>query len=77
MEFFKIICPGKGNVFIDGSFQGLSLDGSEPRVFQCNTGTHDIRMDCLDGKQCQKPVQRVRVEHTNPIQPMEVIFICA
>ena len=77
MEFFKLVCPEKGNVSIDGNFQGESMDGTEPRVFQCNTGIHDIAMACLNGKQCQEPVQRLRIEHTNPILPMEVIFTCA
>ena len=76
MEFFKIICPGKGNVFIDGIFQGESMDGTDPKIFQCNTGVHDISMDCLDGKICGEPSQRIRIEHTNPIFPMEVIFTC-
>lgn len=53
------------------------MDGAEPKIFQCNTGVHDIRMDCLDGKICDEPIQRIRIEHTNPILPMEVIFTCA
>ncbi len=77
MEFFTVPCPGKGKVFIDGQYQGDSLEDTELKVFQCNTGTHDIAMECLVDKQCVKTSQKVQIEGTNPILPMEVPFICA
>jgi hypothetical protein len=77
MEFFTVPCPGKGNVKIDGSFQGESVQGTTLHKFQCGEGTHDISMECLAGKQCQAPVQRVEIAGTNPILPMEVPFECA
>ncbi len=76
MEFFKVTCPGSANVLIDGIFQGETMDGADPRVFQCNTGMHDITLECLDGKQCLEPVKRVQIKNTNPILPMEVTFSC-
>ncbi|MCD4678025.1 MAG: hypothetical protein K8S18_18835 [Desulfobacula sp.] len=77
MEFFKVTCPGKGKVSIDGSYQGENTDGTEQKIFQCNPGAHDISMECLEEKQCAEPVKRVQIEDTNPILPKEIYFICS
>ncbi len=77
MEFFTVPCPGKGKVSIDGRYQGDSIEDEDLKVFQCNRGTHDISMECLVGKQCKETVQRVQVEDSDPIIPMEVEFECS
>ena len=76
MEFFTVPCPGRGEVSIDGSFQGENKDGERLHVFQCSEGLHDISMTCLVGRQCQEPVQRAQIAGTDPILPREVPFLC-
>ena len=76
MEFFMVNCPGLGSVAVDGSYQGDNRDDMELKVFQCNRGTHDISMECQDGKLCQESSKRVQLEDTNPIMPMEITFTC-
>ncbi len=76
MEFFTVPCPGKGEVSIDGSPQGKNKDGKKLHPFQCNDRLHDISMTCLNGKQCQEPVQRVMITGANPILPQKVPFVC-
>lgn len=77
MEFFKVPCPGRGEVSINGSPQGENMKDNKLHVFQCGEGTHDISMKCLVGKRCQEPVQRVSITGTNPILPQEAPFTCA
>jgi hypothetical protein len=77
MQFFTVPCPGKGKVSVGGSYQGENMDGAGLKVFQCNKGVHDIGLECLVGKQCLNPLQRVEIKGTNPIDPMEVKFTCA
>ncbi len=76
MEFFKVPCPGKGNVKLDGVFQGPNFQNGELHVFQCNRGDHDIEMECLVGKKCKEALQNKIVKNTDPILPMEVPFVC-
>lgn len=87
MQFFKVPCPGRGTVSIDGKPQGENKQagreesdtrqGDGLRIFQCGTGLHDLSMACLVGKRCRRPVQRVQIDKTDPILPMEVPFECA
>ena len=77
MEFFKVPCPDRGEVFIDDSFLGENKNNGELNVFQCNAGNHNISMKCLVGKNCQSLVKLIDIINTNPIHPMEVRFICA
>ncbi|MBU0973056.1 MAG: hypothetical protein KKC20_20595 [Proteobacteria bacterium] len=76
MEFFKVPCPGKGNVNLDGVFQGPNFQNGALHVFQCNRGDHDIEMTCLVGKNCKESMQNKVVKDTDPILPMEVPFSC-
>jgi hypothetical protein len=76
MAFFIVTCPGKGNVSIDGSFQGASIKDGTFHVFQCGGGPHDIFMECLAGKKCWVTPQRILTIGTNPILPQEVSFTC-
>jgi len=77
MEFFIVKCDGRGKVYIDGSYQGESVDDQGSHVFQCGSGGHDVTLECLVGNQCQKATQRVSISETNYIDPMEVPFECA
>jgi hypothetical protein len=77
MEFFTVPCPGRGEVFIDGSSLGENKRNSELNVFQCNPGMHDISLTCRVGKHCTELQQSKEIINTNPIRPMEVPFICA
>jgi hypothetical protein len=77
MEFFTAPCPGRGQVFINGVFLGENKSIDELSVFQCNPGYHNISLTCLVGKHCRESVQFKKITATNPIEPMEVPFICA
>ena len=80
MEFFMVSCPGKGDkgeVSIDSSPQGENITDDELNVVQCNPGHHNISMMCLVGKACRESIQSIEIIGTNPIQPMEVPFLCA
>ena len=87
MEFFRVPCPGRGMVSIDGhpqaenkqagSEEGRSRQRVGLRVFQCGPGLHDIAMKCLVGIRCLVEVQRVLTAQTNPILPTEVPYTCA
>ena len=77
MEFFKVPCPGKGEVWIDKRFQGPNVRHDRLFVFQCGEGIHNIGMQCLIGRQCELPIQQVSISETNPVEPLEVPFTCA
>jgi hypothetical protein len=77
MEFFTVPCPGRGHVFIDGGSLGENNSVDALNVFQCNPGYHNISLTCLVGKNCRAPVQFRKIIATNPIEPMEVPFLCA
>ncbi|MBI5074277.1 MAG: hypothetical protein HZB62_03750 [Nitrospirae bacterium] len=76
MEFFTVPCPGNGEVWIDKSFQGASVRHDRLFVFQCGEGMHNIGMQCLIGRQCELPIQRVSIIETDPIEPLEIPFRC-
>ena len=77
MEFFTAPCPGRGEVWIDKSYQGPNVRHDRLFVFQCGEGIHNISMQCLIGKQCEIPIQQVTISDTDPIGPLEVSFRCA
>ena len=77
MEFFKVLCPDRGEVFIDGSSLGENKSDGELNVFQCNPGIHNISLTCRVGKHCMERQQFTEIINTNPISPMGVPFICA
>ena len=76
MEFFKVPCPDRGEVFIDDNLLGENKSNGELNVFQCDPGNHYISMKCLVGRHCQVPKQLIGIIDTNPISPMEVPFVC-
>lgn len=77
MEFFKVPCPDRGVVFIDGSPQGENKSDDQLNVFQCNPGTHYISLTCQVGRRCMEMQQSKEIINTNPISPMKVPFTCA
>jgi hypothetical protein len=75
MEFFQCPCPERGNVILNGRNQGPNKDEQGNLMTkQCNTGLQYISLRCREGKRC--PLQRVLVEDTDPILPLEVPFQC-
>jgi hypothetical protein len=76
MEFFTVPCPGRGQVFIDDSSLGDNKSIDDLNVFQCNPGYHKLSLICLVGKHCRESMQFRKIIATNPIEPMEVPFIC-
>lgn len=78
MEFFRCPCPGRGEVVLDGSYQGENKNGSgEIRILQCGPGLHEVALTCLVGRKCSNPRQEINISGTNPIFPLEVLFTCA
>jgi len=77
MEFFRVPCPGKGEVWLDKRLQGANVRHDNLFVFMCGEGTHYISMQCLIGRQCQMSLQQISITDTDPIEPLEVPFTCA
>jgi len=76
MEYFKVACPGKGKVFLDGVFKAENFTGIELRSFVCTSGLHDISMVCDKGNACQKAHQRLMIRNTSQDSPQLIQFEC-
>lgn len=79
IQFFYCSCPLQGNVMLDGVNLGPNKDGPRGKLLakQCNEGLHEVSLLCLYGKRCSFSSQRIRVQSTDPISPLEVRFECA
>ena len=66
MEYVKVTFPTKCRVFIDGEENGYTNE-----VLRIDAGTHVF---VLSEANCRPVSQKVMIENTTPLEPLEVAF---